>query len=163
LLTLASLILALTFSGTAATARKKHHATSSSTASKSSKHTTKTTRQSAKARHGKASSKKKAQSWRTRQLAPTPDRYKQIQEALVAKGYLQEQPNGRWDTQSSDALRRFQQDQNLDPSGKVNSLSLIALGLGPKRTPVPPSIPLSTAPPVNPAPATPSDPNGQTP
>ena len=26
-----------------------------------------------------------------------------------------------------------QQDQKLDPSGKINSLSLIALGLGPKR------------------------------
>jgi hypothetical protein len=29
-------------------------------------------------------------------------------------------------------LRRFQQEQNLEPSGKIDSLSLIALGLGPK-------------------------------
>jgi hypothetical protein len=32
-----------------------------------------------------------------------------------------------------DALKRFQHDQNLIEDGKVGSLSLIALGLGPKR------------------------------
>jgi hypothetical protein len=31
-----------------------------------------------------------------------------------------------------DAMKRFQAAQNLDASGKINSLSLIALGLGPK-------------------------------
>jgi hypothetical protein len=31
-------------------------------------------------------------------------------------------------------MRRFQKDQNLEPTGKPNqSLSIIALGLGPKR------------------------------
>jgi hypothetical protein len=37
-----------------------------------------------------------------------------------------------WDQNSADALRRFQQDQNLQASGKLDSLSIIALGLGPK-------------------------------
>ena len=32
-----------------------------------------------------------------------------------------------------DALKRFQSSQNIDATGKINSLSLIALGLGPKR------------------------------
>ena len=32
---------------------------------------------------------------------------------------------------SVDALKRFQADQNLMPDGKINSFSLIALGLGP--------------------------------
>jgi hypothetical protein len=36
-------------------------------------------------------------------------------------------------------LKQFQQDQNLEPNGKLNSLSLIALGLGAKRPPVVPS------------------------
>jgi hypothetical protein len=45
---------------------------------------------------------------------------------------LKQSPTGVWDTESADALRRFQQDQNLEPSGKLNSLSLIALGLGAK-------------------------------
>jgi hypothetical protein len=30
-------------------------------------------------------------------------------------------------------LKKFQAEQNLETSGKINSLSLIALGLGPKR------------------------------
>jgi hypothetical protein len=45
---------------------------------------------------------------------------------------LKASPSGVWDAQSTEALRHFQQDQNLEPSGKVNSLSLIALGLGAK-------------------------------
>ncbi len=65
-------------------------------------------------------------------MAPTPDRYKEIQEALVHKGYLHGEPSGKWDQESADALRRFQQEQNLQPTGKLDSLSLIALGLGPK-------------------------------
>ncbi len=32
-----------------------------------------------------------------------------------------------------EALKRFQAAQNLEVTGKINSLSLIALGLGPKR------------------------------
>jgi hypothetical protein len=31
-------------------------------------------------------------------------------------------------------LRRFQREQNLGDDGKIGSLSLIALGLGPKRS-----------------------------
>lgn len=68
------------------------------------------------------------------QNEPTADRYREIQQALKAKGYLQADPTGKWDPSSTDALRRFQQDQNLEASGKLDSLSLIALGLGPKRT-----------------------------
>ncbi len=67
------------------------------------------------------------------QVAPTPERYKQIQEALAAKGYLPpDQANGQWNDASIDALKRFQAAQNIDSTGKINSLSLIALGLGPK-------------------------------
>jgi len=66
-------------------------------------------------------------------LAPTADRYREIQQALVSKGYLaSEEATGTWNQSSIDALKRFQTQQNLDPSGKINSMSLIALGLGPK-------------------------------
>jgi hypothetical protein len=43
-----------------------------------------------------------------------------------------DQANGQWGDSSAEALKKFQADQNLDGSGKINSLSLIALGLGPK-------------------------------
>ena len=90
-----------------------------------------------------ASSKKKtpvkpAVTWRNRQLQPTEDRYKEIQTALASKGYLQpEQATGAWDQNSADAMKQFQAAQNLDASGKINSLSLIALGLGPKHDAAP--------------------------
>jgi len=83
--------------------------------------------------------------WRNRQLAPTPDRYKEIQSALAAKGYLKpEDANGSWNQASADALKRFQSEQNIESTGKINSLSLIALGLGPKHET--PSVPTKAPP-----------------
>jgi peptidoglycan hydrolase-like protein with peptidoglycan-binding domain len=71
--------------------------------------------------------------WRTRQAMPTSDRYKEIQEALVARGYLTtDDVNGAWGAVSTDALKKFQAEQTLETTGKIDSLSLIALGLGPK-------------------------------
>lgn len=69
-----------------------------------------------------------------RQQGPAPERYQEIQQSLASKGYFKGEPNGQWGPESTDALRQFQADQNLTVDGKVGSLSLIALGLGPKRT-----------------------------
>ena len=81
--------------------------------------------------------------WRNRQMAPSPERYKEVQGALVSKGYLKpEEAGGAWGQSSTDALKRFQADQNLESNGKINSLSLIALGLGPKHDAAPPPKPL---------------------
>jgi Putative peptidoglycan binding domain len=85
---------------------------------------------------------KRGVTWRNRQLSPSPDRYREIQGALAAKGFLKpEDATGTWNQTSSDALKKFQAEQNLDSSGKINSLSLIALGLGPRREPAPPAPP----------------------
>jgi peptidoglycan hydrolase-like protein with peptidoglycan-binding domain len=86
-----------------------------------------------KAPKSKATKYKAPKSRRSSQQSPTPDRYKEIQQALATKGYLHGEPNGEWNADSVDALKRFQADQNLTPDGKMNSLSLIAMGLGPKR------------------------------
>jgi len=67
-----------------------------------------------------------------RQAAPTPERYKEIQEALASKGYLKSEPSGVWDAESAEAMRQFQTDRKLDPSGKLTAAALIDLGLGPK-------------------------------
>jgi hypothetical protein len=93
---------------------------------------------------------------RSYQQAPTPDRYKEIQQALASKGYFKGEPNGEWGPDSADALKRFQTDQNLMPDGKISSLSLIALGLGPKRlTAKSEATPAPQAPPPAAAPAAP--------
>jgi len=97
---------------------------------------------------GKKAPARRGVSWRNRQMAPTADRYREIQGALAAKGFLQPQDaTGTWNQASADALKRFQADQNLESSGKINSLSLIALGLGPRRDSAPPT-PKPTQPPV---------------
>jgi hypothetical protein len=76
-----------------------------------------------------------AQRYYRGQQAPTPERYLEIQQALASRGYLTGEPSGKWDPATQDALKRFQEEQNLTPTGKITSLSLIALGLGPKRSP----------------------------
>ncbi len=109
------------------TASKKATAKAKTTTSKKSTRT---------ARGGKKSTRSKQvlarQTWRNRQMKPEADRYREIQRALIGKGYLQGAPTGSWDQSSTEALKRFQADQNLDATGKIDSLSLIALGLGPK-------------------------------
>jgi peptidoglycan hydrolase-like protein with peptidoglycan-binding domain len=85
------------------------------------------------AARSKSAARRKAPPRPRIQQQPTPERSQEIQQALVDKGYLQEPPTGQWDAQSSEALKRFQADQQLQATGKLDSLSLIRLGLGPKR------------------------------
>lgn len=66
------------------------------------------------------------------QLRPSQERYKEIEQALAARGYLEEEPSGKWGDGSVQALRAFQTDHQLPPTGKLDSLSLIQLGLGPR-------------------------------
>lgn len=63
---------------------------------------------------------------------PDADRLREIQQALASKGYFKGEVNGAWNADSVEALKRFQEAKNLGGEGKINSLSLIALGLGPK-------------------------------
>jgi hypothetical protein len=79
--------------------------------------------------------RRRTPSWRTSQQHPVPERYKEIQQALVDRGYLSGPASGEWGSDSTDALRRFQQDRHIEPTGKIDSLSLISLGLGPNRNP----------------------------
>jgi len=82
---------------------------------------------------GKSAKKPVAVARRWAQQQPTADRYKEIQQALAERGYFRGDPDGTWGPESIDSLKRFQHDQSLVEDGKIGSLSLIALGLGPKR------------------------------
>ena len=118
--------------------------TKSTSASTASTATPKKTRSSKK----RTSTAVAGSSFRPRQSGPTPERYREIQQALVDKGYLKSEPNGVWDAQSTDALRQFQTDQKLTPTGKITAASLIGLGLGPKESDDAPSpAPAETPPP----------------
>jgi peptidoglycan hydrolase-like protein with peptidoglycan-binding domain len=71
-----------------------------------------------------------------RQAAPTAERYMEVQRALSDRGYYSGEVDGEWDGECVSALKRFQEEQNLTPDGKLGALSLINLGLGPKREPL---------------------------
>jgi peptidoglycan hydrolase-like protein with peptidoglycan-binding domain len=64
------------------------------------------------------------------QIAPAPSRISEIQAALAKDGTYQGTPNGRWDATTIDAMRQFQNEHNLNPSGKIDALTLQKLGLG---------------------------------
>jgi peptidoglycan hydrolase-like protein with peptidoglycan-binding domain len=83
------------------------------------------------------------------QKAPTPDRISEIQSALARGGYYQGEPNGRWDSNTVAALEKFQSDNGMNASGKLDAPSLQKLGLGSSTAgvdaPKPPSHPNPSA------------------
>jgi len=64
------------------------------------------------------------------QKAPTSDRVSEIQAALAKDGSFSGMPSGKWDDETTQAMRRFQAAHGLNPSGKLDALSLQKLGLG---------------------------------
>lgn len=65
-------------------------------------------------------------------IQPSAERIREIQQALVDKGYLRSEAAGAWDADSLAALNRFKQERNLRTDGKLDARTLIGLGLGPK-------------------------------
>jgi peptidoglycan hydrolase-like protein with peptidoglycan-binding domain len=105
-----------------ATAGKPKAKTASSTTAKKSSTATK----------HRSTAKRRAPARASYQTHPTPDRYKEIQQSLADKGYFKGEVDGVWGADSIEALKRFQSDNKLSDDGKLTSLSLIQLGLGPK-------------------------------
>jgi peptidoglycan hydrolase-like protein with peptidoglycan-binding domain len=64
------------------------------------------------------------------QKAPTSDRISEIQAALARQGSFQGSPTGKWDDETSAAMRKFQASHGLNPNGKLDAPSLQHLGLG---------------------------------
>jgi peptidoglycan hydrolase-like protein with peptidoglycan-binding domain len=64
------------------------------------------------------------------QAAPTPDRINAIQDALARKGAYTGSPSGKWDDSTVEGMKKFQASHGLNPSGKMDALTLQKLGLG---------------------------------
>jgi hypothetical protein len=129
-----ALSLVLTFTGLAATVSKSQAPAKKTAPVKkgTSSATKKAAPSTAKRKVVAAKNRRPATTWRNRQLNPTPERYKEIQQALVEKGYLKSEPTGVWDADSVSAMQHFQTDQKLTPTGKISAATLIGLGLGAK-------------------------------
>jgi Putative peptidoglycan binding domain len=64
------------------------------------------------------------------QTAPTSDRITEIQQALAKDGSYSAAPSGKWDDTTVGAMKKFQTTHALNPSGKLDALTLEKLGLG---------------------------------
>jgi peptidoglycan hydrolase-like protein with peptidoglycan-binding domain len=101
-------------SSTSTTAKKKKKPVSAASISSKSKGKTR----------GKVAAKPKGQA------APTSDRIKEIQTALQKDGSYDGEPTGKWDAATSDAMRKYQEKNGVNPTGKIDAVSLNKLCLG---------------------------------
>ncbi len=99
---------------------------------------------------GKKTSSRRGRYHRARgPKAPTAERIREIQAALARAGAYNQEPNGKWDAASIEALKRYQTANGLKPAGKFDAPTLQKLGLGseiagraaprpPEQSPAPP-------------------------
>jgi Putative peptidoglycan binding domain len=111
--------LALSFcaNGLSAQTQTSKPKTSTSTSTSSKSHST----------TKKTSSRKKKDKG---QMAPTSERITEIQQALAKDGSYSAAPSGKWDDGTVDAMKKFQTTHALNPTGKLDALTLERLGLG---------------------------------
>ncbi|MGA2421732.1 MAG: peptidoglycan-binding domain-containing protein [Candidatus Acidiferrum sp.] len=120
------------------TTAKSSHATTqntgtsraSSAGSKAGASKTGGSKASASGKAGRQGAKKSAGGRQRGQMAPTPERITQIQQALAKNGALSGEPSGKWDDSTTDAMRKFQAAHGLNATGKLDAPTLNQLGLG---------------------------------
>jgi hypothetical protein len=64
-----------------------------------------------------------------------PSRTEQIQQALIQAGDFHGGPTGRWDSQTRDAMKLYQQQNGFQATGLPDAKSLMKMGLGPHPLP----------------------------
>jgi peptidoglycan hydrolase-like protein with peptidoglycan-binding domain len=64
-----------------------------------------------------------------------PERIEEIQRGLIQAGYLNQEPNGKWDDSTRQAMRSFQHAHGFPETGLPEAKSLMKLGLGPHPLP----------------------------
>jgi peptidoglycan hydrolase-like protein with peptidoglycan-binding domain len=62
----------------------------------------------------RGSSKSKGKAKVKGQMAPTPDRIREIQSALQKDGSYEGEPTGKWDATTIDAMQKYQQSDGKD-------------------------------------------------
>jgi peptidoglycan hydrolase-like protein with peptidoglycan-binding domain len=90
------------------------------------------------------------------QAVPTSDRVKEIQAALQKDGSYDGEPTGKWDAATSDAMKKYQEKNGVNPTGKIDAVSLNKLGLGSETAGKGAPVPAATS---SPAPTTTAKPH----
>src|SRR5215471_19202124 len=62
------------------------------------------------------------------------DRAREIQTALIKQNYMSGEPSGQWDTETQNAMQKYQSDHGWQTKLTPDSRALIKLGLGPDHT-----------------------------
>jgi hypothetical protein len=86
---------------------------------------------SARTSHSKSVTRKSSRA--RGQAAPSNERTREIQTALIRERYLTGEPSGEWDNQTRNALTKYQADHGWQSKVVPDSRALIKLGLGPSR------------------------------
>jgi peptidoglycan hydrolase-like protein with peptidoglycan-binding domain len=86
--------------------------------------------QSSASKKKKTASKSKKKPKISSQKAPTADRIREIQSALKNQGAYDGELTGKWDDSTVDAMKKYQENRGLNPTGKIDALTLNKLGLG---------------------------------
>jgi len=119
--------LTLPAAGAAQTTSASKASHKTATGSAAAKSTTGT----AKKRSGKSGKSSSRRGKRVKgQAAPTVDRVNEIQGALAKNGAYSGTPSGKWDGSTVEAMKKFQSTHGLNPTGKMDALTLEKLGLG---------------------------------
>lgn len=120
-------------------------------ATKKKTSSTSTTGHSKRSKSSKSSRRNSRVGRQKGQKAPTSDRITEIQNALSKNGVYPSTPNGKWDANTVDAVKKFQEAHGLNPSGKLDAKTLQQLGLGSQTAGVaPPMPPVSSSSNANP-------------
>lgn len=115
--------------GSSSSTANNHHASAAArkeTPAKTSSSKTSTT----STKKGSSKSSKRSSRKQPGQKAPASDRVIEIQSALAKDGSFHGSPSGKWDDDTSAAMRKFQSSHGLNPSGKLDAPTLQRLGLG---------------------------------
>jgi peptidoglycan hydrolase-like protein with peptidoglycan-binding domain len=118
-----SLTLPAAFAAQTSSARKTSQKPTTGTTAKT---TTRTTKKSSRTRKSSTRKSNRVKG----QAAPTPDRVNDIQGALAKNGAYTGSPTGKWDDSTAEAMKKFQASHGLNPTGKMDALTLQKLGFG---------------------------------
>jgi hypothetical protein len=84
--------------------------------------------------HHKAHAKKASHHVVQGQRGIDSDRAREIQTALIRQNYMSGTPSGQWDSETQNAMLKYQADHGWQTKLTPDSRALIKLGLGPDHT-----------------------------
>jgi hypothetical protein len=123
------MVLILSLAAVPAFATRTHRSVAPSHAHASLKHTA--SLKASHLKHGAGRFRKAVVAKIRGQREIDPQRATQIQQALIRENYMSGTPSGQWDSNTEDAMLKYQADHGWQTKLTPDSRALIKLGLGP--------------------------------